>query len=253
MIVDRIPDGALVFDCRHKTHQPGAGYRAFEAGHLPGAQHLNLDTQLSAPVRPDGIGGRHPLPEPAVFGALMRRCGLSAGRLVVGYDDIGGAYAARLWWLLRWLGHDNVAVLSGGLSAVEVPLESGPAAPTVAGSWLPRVCSERVATRSEAARVGLLVDARAPGRFRGEHEILDPIAGHIPGAINRPWTDSLVGGRLTTTPDIPRGPGVVYCGSGVTACVTLLLLDAAGRDDLRLYPGSWSDWLAGGGPVATGP
>lgn len=253
MIVERIPDGALVFDCRHKTGQPDHGLQAFLAGHIPGARHLNLDTQLSAPVRSDGIGGRHPLPDPAAFGALMRRCGLSSEQLVVGYDDIGGAYAARLWWVLRWLGHEQVAVLSGGLAAFDGPLESGTAASVAEGNWLPRVCPDRIATRAEAAAGGLLVDARAPARFRGEHEPLDPIAGHIPGAINRPWTEALVDGRLTRAPEIPPGPGIAYCGSGVTACITLLMLAAAGRDDLRLYPGSWSDWLASGGPIATGP
>jgi thiosulfate/3-mercaptopyruvate sulfurtransferase len=252
MILDHIPEGALVFDCRHQTGRPGAGLAAFEAGHIPGASHLDLDTQLSAPIRPDRIGGRHPLPDPAVFGALMRQRGLHAGQRVVAYDDIGGAYAARLWWLLRWLGHDRVAVLSGGLSAYTGPLEVGPAAVAVPGNWLPRPRPELVASREEAAAGGLLVDARALDRFRGEVEPLDPVAGHIPGAICRPWTDALEDGRLVVTPDIPPGPGIAYCGSGVTACALLLMLSAAGRDNLRLYPGSWSDWLAAGGAVATG-
>jgi thiosulfate/3-mercaptopyruvate sulfurtransferase len=253
MIVSHIPDGAVVFDCRHKTGQPRHGLQAFEAGHIPGSIHLNLDTQLSAPIRPDRIGGRHPLPDPVVFGALMRRCGLSVGQQVVAYDDIGGAYAARLWWVLRWLGHEPVAVLSGGLDAHTGALSTGPAAVVPEGDWQPRVCPERVATREEAAAGGLLVDARSPERFRGEHEPLDPIPGHIPGAISRPWTEALTDGRLTRIPDVPPGPGIAYCGSGVTACVTLLMLASAGREDLRLYPGSWSDWLAGGGLVETGP
>lgn len=252
MLIDAIPVGALVFDCRHRLGDPDRGREAFAAGHIPGARHLHLDDDLSGPRRADRIGGRHPLPDPETVAECLARHGLCDGQLVVAYDDIGGAFAARLWWMLRWMGHDTVGVLNGGLDAWPGPLEKGPATASVRGTFRARMRPELVASRHEVATSKLLIDARAATRYRGEHEPHDPVAGHIPGALSRPWTDALVDGRLRTPPEVPPGPGIAYCGSGVTACVNLLLLSVSGRKDIRLYPGSWGDWLAAGGAVETG-
>jgi thiosulfate/3-mercaptopyruvate sulfurtransferase len=252
VLIDAIPVGALVFDCRHRLGDPDLGREAFAAGHIPGARHLHLDDDLSGPRRADRIGGRHPLPDPKIFADRLAAHGLSDGQLVVAYDDIGGAFAARLWWMLRWMGHDAVGVLNGGLDAWPGHLETGPAAASVRGTFRARMRPEWVATRNDVAASKLLIDARAAARYRGEHEPHDPVAGHIPGALSRPWTDALVDGRLQTPPEVPPGPGIAYCGSGVTACVNLLLLSVSGRQDIRLYPGSWGDWLAAGGAVETG-
>ena len=249
MLLDAIPAGARVFDCRHKTGKPDWGRSEFERGHVPGARHIHLDEELSAPRRLDGIGGRHPLPDPEDFAACLRGHGVSTGQWVVAYDDIGGAYAARLWWMLRWLGHERVGVFRAPWATGD--LEPGVAHAVAPGNFRPDVQPDRLVSRTEVSG-GLLIDARAAARYLGEHEPFDAIAGHIPGAINRPWTDALQDGALTHTPTLPPGPGVVYCGSGVTACVVLLMAEAAGRHDLRLYPGSWSDWIAAGGAVATG-
>ena len=252
MLLDAIPDGALIFDCRHRLGEPSMGRQSFEAAHIPGARHLHLDDDLSGPLRDDRIGGRHPLPAPQVFAERLAAHGLDDGQLVVAYDDIGGAFAARLWWMLRWVGHDAVGVLNGGLQAWQGDLEAGSAPAVERGSFRARVRAGLAADRHAVAAAALRIDARAAARFRGEHEPHDPVAGHIPGAISRPWTDALVDGRLVKPPQIPPGPGVAYCGSGVTACVNLLLLAVAGRTDIRLYPGSWGDWLASGGAVETG-
>lgn len=252
MLLDTIPAGALIFDCRHRLDDPERGRQAFAAAHIPGARHLHLDDDLSGPLRADRIGGRHPLPDPAVFAERLAAHGLDTGQPVVAYDDIGGAFAARLWWMLRWVGHDAVGVLNGGLQAWSGPLRGGPAAAVAPGCFRAQVRPGLVADHHAAAAASLLVDARASARYRGEHEPHDPVAGHIPGALSRPWTDALVDGRLQRPPQLPPGPGVAYCGSGVTACVNLLLLAVAGRTDIVLYPGSWGDWLAAGGAVETG-
>ena len=246
--------GVVVFDCRHRLSDPGWGVSAFRAGHVPGARHLHLDRDLSAPVAPDLAGGRHPLPDPELFGRLLRAHGVSRRTRVVAYDDMGNPFAARLWWMLRWLGHDDVQVLDGGLNAWAGPLEEGDAAPVREGSFQPRLRPELVAGREDAADAELLVDCRAPARFRGEVEPLDPRPGHIPGAINRFWRELVdEAGRLARPPQLPPGEPILYCGSGVTACVGLLALEAYGGRRGRLYPGSWSGWLAAGGPVEKGP
>jgi len=247
----------LVFDCRRGTADDERGALAFLAGRIPGAFHLHLDDDLSAPLDEGVLGGRHPLPHPDDLQALMRRHGLTGGRPVVACDDVGNPYAARLWWMLRWLGHEATYVLDGGFAAWTAagrPLESGVARTPAAGDWTARPQPGWTVDAAAAGRLGAegrLVDCRSPARFRGEVEPLDPIAGHIPGAVNRFWRDQLDGEqRLIRAPEVPEG-AALYCGSGVTACVVALALAAHEGHIPPLYPGSWSDWLARGGDVET--
>lgn len=258
-----------VFDCRHDLANPALGEQAYRETHIPNAQFLHLDRDLSGPTT--GKNGRHPLPDPAALAEKLGRCGVSKATQVVAYDDGGGMYAARLWWLLRWLGHDQVAVLDGGLAAwqrtghpltAEIPV----IAPAVF-DW--RASEEPVSAGYIEAHLGqpdlLLLDARAADRFRGENETLDPVAGHIPGAVNRPFRDNLdTDGRFKPAAQLraefeevlrkrPQTEVVAYCGSGVTACHNLLALEIAGLRGARLYPGSWSEWCSNRSrPVATG-
>lgn len=258
-----------IFDCRHDLADPEFGERAYREQHLPNAQFLHLDRDLSGP--PTGRNGRHPLPDPAVLAAKLAQCGVANDTQVVGYDDGAGTYAARLWWLLRWLGHDGIAVLDGGLSAwrsAGLPLTHAvPAASPARFEW--RLRESPVDTASIEARLGqpdvLLLDARAADRFRGENETLDPVAGHIPGALNRPFRNNLApDGRFKPAARLrqefeellnnrPAEQVIAYCGSGVTACHTLFALEIAGLRGARLYAGSWSEWCSDRGrPVATG-
>jgi thiosulfate/3-mercaptopyruvate sulfurtransferase len=229
-----------IVDCRFALGQPGAGHERYLAGHIPGAAFLDLDTDLSGPVG-DGRDGRHPLPAPEEFTGAVRRAGIGNDTTVVAYDDRSGG-AARLWWLLRHFGHDQVAVLDGGLAAWAGPLRAG-AEDIAAGDWTPGVVrdDDTVDVRDVAARLRMpghvLVDARAPERYRGDVEPIDPVPGHIPGAVNVPFTRALPDELVTTSDEI-----VVYCGSGVTACMVLLDLAARGRSDAKLYPGSYSEW-----------
>ena len=228
----------VVVDCRWTLGDPGAGRRAYLAGHVPGAAHLDVDDDLSGPP---GERGRHPLPDPARFAAACARAGIGAGSTVVAYDE-GHGGAARLWWLLRHFGHDHAHVLDGEWHG---PLEAGAVEPPApAEPFVPRARTDDVASAEEIVAGGLdLVDARAPARFRGETEPIDPVAGHIPGARNVPFAQPLG--------EIARQVGddaVVYCGSGVTAA--RLVLASGGR--ARLYPGGWSEWSRRGLPVETG-
>ncbi|HEX7352222.1 sulfurtransferase [Brachybacterium sp.] len=239
------------------------GRGTYLQGHLPGAVYVDLDTELAAPARPEA--GRHPLPEPEDFAASLRRAGLIEGSAVVAYDDTNGAPAGRLVWMLRALGHD-AAVLSGGLDAWDGELETGevrPAPGDVAARPWP---SSRIASADEvAAGEALVVDARAPERYRGEVEPIDPRAGHVPGAVNLPFAGNLdASGRFMAPEELRRrfeAAGVsedretiVYCGSGVTATHGLLALESAGFTRLRLFPGSWSQWSADAArPVTVGP
>ena len=257
---------ALILDCRFDLADPSAGRAAHAAGHMPGAHYLHLDEDLAGPkTGPDGVfRGRHPLPEREVFAGRMRALGLTAGRQVVCCDTQGGPYAARAWWLLRWLGHAEVAVLDGawdGALSTDTPLAT-------LSNWQPtesRVSQiDAAALLSQLGRVRL-IDARAPERFRGEVEPLDRQAGHIPGASNRVFKDNLdADGRFKPREQLraefeallapfPITAVVHQCGSGVTACHNLLAMAHAGLGDGLLYPGSWSEWSADPSrPIARG-
>jgi thiosulfate/3-mercaptopyruvate sulfurtransferase len=233
------------------------GRERFEAGHIPGAVLVDLETALADPP---GERGRHPLPDPARFGEEMRRCGVRVDVPVVVYDDAGGISAARAWWLLRHHGHPDVRLLDGGWPAWERlggPVETGPAPVPAYGDFEPRSGGMPVVDADGAARLaaeGLLVDARAPERYRGETEPVDPVAGHVPGAVNVPAVENLVAvgersGRFRSVDElaglyaVPDGAEVgVYCGSGVTAAHDVLALELAGVR-AALYAGSWSSWV----------
>ncbi len=250
----------VVIDCRFELAKPDAGEAAYTGGHIPGAAYAHLDRDLSGPK--SGRNGRHPLPAPAVLAATFGRLGIDGTTQVIAYDQDNGMYASRLWWLLRWMGHEAVAVLDGGLAAwiadghavtagIEVHAARG-----FSGTPNPAftVDAEAVGAlaASSAARV---IDARAPERYRGEVEPLDPVAGHIPGAVNYAFLRNLENGRFRSA-DALRAEfeaiisGVAveqvvsYCGSGVTGCHNLLALEHAGLHGARLYPGSWSEWVS---------
>lgn len=269
-LAEHLDDPAwIVFDCRHDLAQPDAGERAHAAAHVPGARFLHLDRDLAGPVT--GTNGRHPLPDPQHFAEKLAAAGVNADSQVIAYDDTGGMYAARLWWMLRWIGHPAAAVLDGGWKAW---LAKGHAT----SSDIPQPCAGNLAAaprnisvdaafvlahlRNPAVRI---VDARAADRYRGENETLDPVGGRIPGALNRFFRDNLnaegcfksaaalhadfsrvLQGAASTT--------VVHqCGSGVTACHNLLAMEIAGLPGSRLYPGSWSEWCADPArPIETG-
>ena len=229
-----------------------SGRDEYAGGHLPGAVWMDLDQVLAEP--PSAAEGRHPLPSPERFAAGMARAGIGDGTRVVAYDDNGGMAAGRLVWLLRTLGHP-AALLDGGLQAWTGPLETEPAVPAAAGFTVRPWPAERFASLDEISSVPVLLDARAAERFRGDVEPLDPRAGHIPGAANSPWPANIGPGnryhpaatlraQLEAVGARPGPDVVVYCGSGVTACQTLLAMEAAGIEGARLYPGSWSQWCA---------
>jgi thiosulfate/3-mercaptopyruvate sulfurtransferase len=230
-------------DCRWELGKPERGRELYLAGHVPGASYLDLDTDLSDLSVPGA--GRHPLPSAERFAEAAGRAGIGTGVFVVAYGTMGGA--ERLWWLLRHFGHDDVAVVDGWKG----PLATGEeeVEPAV---FVPQPgTGDTIGADELLARLGapglVVVDARAPERYRGEVEPIDPIAGHIPGAVNVPHT----GGELP--PEVLEADEiVVYCGSGVSACVDLLALAEAGRPDARLYPGSWSDWSTRGLPAESG-
>ncbi|GHH95830.1 sulfurtransferase [Streptomyces capillispiralis] len=242
---------------------PFDGRAAHRAGHLPGAVYVDLDTELaSAP----GGHGRHPLPDPEVFGAAMRRAGVSAGTPVVVYDGGTGWAAARAWWLLRWTGHPDVRVLDGGLPSWEGPLETSQPRPAE-GDFVPVPAAEGLLDADGAAalaRSGVLLDARAGERYRGEVEPIDRVGGHIPGAVSAPTTENVgPDGRFRPAAElaarfgelgVARGSAVgVYCGSGVSAAHEVLALAVAGIP-AALYVGSWSEWSSDPErPVALGP
>jgi thiosulfate/3-mercaptopyruvate sulfurtransferase len=249
----------VLLDCSFDLADPEAGRRAWRAAHLPGAHYLHLDDDLSGTKT--GANGRHPLPERAAFARRLGALGIGPATPVVAYDAQGGPYAARAWWLLVWLGHDDVAVLDGGVAAWRAvggaTSADTPPAPTPANYPLHAAAAaattiDRIALRTLLGRTNL-VDARAPERFRGEIEPLDAAAGHIPGARNRFFKDNLqADGRFKSAaalraewqPLAAGGAIVHYCGSGVTACHNLLAAAHAGLGMGTLYPGSWSEWSA---------
>ncbi|MEK8030310.1 sulfurtransferase [Ideonella sp. DXS29W] len=253
----------VLLDCGFDLTDVQAGERAYAAGHLPGARYAHLDRDLSGPKTARGSidGGRHPLPTPEAFAATLGSWGIGADTPVVAYDAHGGPYAARAWWLLRWLGHRDVAVLDGGLAAWQAaggPIDTLPfVSPAESTPYPHRAPGMPTVTAGEVlAALGsaVVVDARAPERFRGDVEPLDAQAGHIPGARNRFFKDNLdASGRFKPASELRdafaalgvSADNVIHqCGSGVTACHNLLAMEAAGMAGARLYPGSWSEWSA---------
>lgn len=255
----------VIVDVRFDLFDPGAGRKKYLAGHIPGAVFADIEEDLSG--KPDGTNGRHPLPSARETAAVFSRLGIGPDKAVIAYDDITGMFAARLWWMLRWLGHRRAAVLDGGVSAwtraggeLRAGAETRPLA-----TFLPAPVPELAASVREVEQDGhLLLDAREPERFRGEAEPIDPVAGRIPGARNHFWKENLApDGRLLRRADLLRkfapltredGRIVCYCGSGLTAAQNALALTVAGLDRVSVYSGSWSEWCADPSrPVETGP
>ncbi len=240
-------------DCRWELGNPARGRELYLEGHIPGASFLDVEGDLSAPaLSPAAPGGRHPLPAEDDFARAAGRAGIGPGAFVVAYDQGNSGGAARLWWLLRHFGHEDVAVLDGGMAAWLGPLRAGEE-DVPPETFVPAARDGDTIEADElAGRLGapglVVVDARVAERYRGETEPIDPIAGRIPGAVNLPSVGLA---------EIPQGildadELVVYCGSGITASADLLALARAGRDDAKLYPGSWSDWCARDLPVERG-
>jgi thiosulfate/3-mercaptopyruvate sulfurtransferase len=254
---------AKVADTRWYLAEPEQGLAAYAEGHIPGAMYLHLETQLSGPIG----AGRHPLPTRSDFASTMGSLGFGNDDLIVAYDDRGGAIAARLWWMLRDIGHDRVRVLDGGLPAWVAaghPLESATAAPPAATMTVRPATTRTIDREALAESLGELtiIDARSAERYRGDEEPIDPIAGHIPTAVNIPYEENIdTEGRFLPFRMLSaryRAVGahgddtVVYCGSGVTACHTALAMVVAGLGEPILYPGSWSDWSTAEMPFVTG-
>ncbi|MGW8390662.1 sulfurtransferase [Pseudoduganella sp. HUAS MS19] len=263
----------VILDCRHDLMNPDHGRNAFAEGHIRNAQFANIDTDLSGPkTDADGVfRGRHPLPERAALLETLRRWGINDDTQVVAYDAHGGMYAARLWWLLRWVGHGAAAVLDGGLAAwsaagqpLVMPVAERPRGKLADKAALVRTVSAGALLENLDTKRLQVIDARASDRFRGENETIDPVGGHIPGARNRFFKDNLqADGRFKDAAALQQelapvvgtpANAVMQCGSGVTACHNLLALEIAGLPGAALYPGSWSEWCADSSrPIATGP
>lgn len=250
----------VVVDCQASLSDPAAGHRAWMAAHLPGAAHADLQTDLSAPR--DAETGRHPLPDPEVFAQSARVWGVDKERSVVVYDDSNATFAVRCWWLFRWLGHPDVRVLDGGLSAwrrAGLSVESGGVAAgkgefEPAPAAMPTVSADSLQTGLESGEL-MLLDARAEARFRGREEPIDPVAGHVPGARNAPFAGNVDENGHWRSPEqlqqrfrellgaVNPRTVVHMCGSGVTACHNLFAMELAGLEGSALYPGSWSEWI----------
>ncbi|MDR2244668.1 MAG: sulfurtransferase [Burkholderiales bacterium] len=250
----------LILDVRHDLADPSWGRRAYEEAHIPRALFVSLDDDLSAP--PNGKNGRHPLPPPTPCAERLARLGVAQGKQIVAYDQGPGMFAARLWWMLRWRGLDSCAVLDGGWAqwqAAGLPVSAVMETPQPA-HFVPQ--PQAITVDADAVLANLssqtmtLIDARPASRFRGENETLDPVGGHIPGSLNRPFTENLsADGTFKTAAqlraefaallkEIPASRIVHSCGSGVTACHNALAMEIAGFSSLRLYPGSWSEWCS---------
>ena len=260
----------IVFDCRFTLTDPEAGRRAYQHGHIPGARYAHLDNDLSSPITPGS--GRHPLPAPQVIADKLGRWGVDDTKQVVVYDDSFGSMAVRMWWLLRWLGHDNVALLDGGLPGwMRQKLPATADLPQITPTqFIPHIRDTMWANTTEVDlarhdRNRLIIDARPEERFNGEREPLDKVAGHIPGSVN--WSfeenidfdgtylpaEELREAYLNLLHGTPPEQVIHSCGSGVTACHNLLAMEIAGLPSGKLYPGSWSEWISDPSrPVATG-
>lgn len=265
--------GWRIFDCRHDLQNTEYGANAYVKGHIPGALFLHVDRDLSG--EKTGRNGRHPLPDPQVFAARMSAAGVGPDTRVIAYDNEGGVFAARLWWMLRhWLGHDKAALLDGGLAGwrrAKLPLTAEVPSFPPAGFVARPQDDDQVDAAHVLACLGvpevLMLDARSEERFSGEAETIDPVAGHIPGAVNRFYFDNLDDAGCYFKPAdelraefdallAGRDPArvVQQCGSGVTACHNILAMEIAGIKGSKLYPGSWSEWCADPSrPIATGP
>ena len=251
----------VIFDCRHDLFDLGKGERQYREGHIPGAHYASVDTDLSG--EKTGTNGRHPLPSPAAFTAFLARHGVSNTSTIVAYDDVGGQFASRLWWMARWIGMKNILLLDGGIPkwiADGGTLSTDVPAPTPAplrGQADPLMiwsAADVLAHFGDSAI--LLVDARAAERYRGETEPIDPVAGHIPNAANRFYKSNLnadltfraaeeVRNEFLELTNQKRADQVVhYCGSGVTACANLFAMEYAGLPGSKLFPGSWSEWVS---------
>jgi len=265
-----IRDDLTLFDCRFDLGNVSWGETEYARAHLPGALYLHLDRDLSSPITE--LSGRHPLPDPERLAARLAALGVGPDSQIVAYDQGNAAYAARLWWLARWTGLRNVAVLDGGIAAwraAGLPLETAVRTPEpralplslAANAWLNSETVDELRVRPG----NLLIDARGAERFAGRNETLDPVAGHVPGARNRPFLDNLgADGRFLPAEQlrqrfgvllgsVPPSGAIAMCGSGVTACHNLLALEHAGFHGARLYAGSWSEWIRDPRrPIATG-
>lgn len=248
----------IIIDCRFSLTDSHQGCQQYQKSHIPKAYYLDLNADLSSPVAKHG--GRHPLPDVQKLAQKLTAIGVNSETTVIAYDDARLAFAARLWWLLRYLGHDRVAVLDGGFSnwvASNYPVTDAIPQPQSGGNFIPQVQANKVVditavkARKDLPEV-VLVDARDRDRYSGKHEPIDPIAGHIPGAVNYPWQDVTTNEGFLHPQAAQRqrwqlpasSEIIVYCGSGVTACVNLLSLEIAGIDTGKLYAGSWSDWCS---------
>ena len=263
---------ATAVDCRFDLMNPAGGRALWAKGHIPGAPYADLDNDLAGHASGSG-GGRHPLPEPSEFAATLGAWGITPDTLVVAYDNMGGAIAGRLWWMLGWMGHERAGLLDGGIQAWEAdkrPLESG--APAIEPANYPATGHRRpvagLADVEDASRSGSmrLLDARDAARYQGLTEPLDSQAGHVPGAVNAFFRENLGPDGRFLPPDRLRerylellggsapGESCVMCGSGVTACHDLFAMELAGLSGAALYPGSWSEWSQSASrPVARGP
>jgi thiosulfate/3-mercaptopyruvate sulfurtransferase len=251
-------DVAIV-DCRFALADPDLGRQQYLTAHIPGAGYLDLNRDLSSPVGTHG--GRHPLPDTSIFEDKLAQLGITDRTLVVAYDDSRLAFAARLWWLLRYYGHDRVAVLDGGYSnwvKAGYPVTTDLPEPAVRGNIRFQAQPERIVDIErvraiQASAAHILIDSREVDRYLGKTEPIDPRAGHIPGAVNYPWQGVSAPDGFVLPVDAhrdrwaaisPELEPIVYCGSGVTACVNLLSIELAGISGAKLYPGSWSDWCS---------
>lgn len=254
-------DACIVIDCRFVLSDTGSGYRNYLEAHIPGAFYAHLDDDLSSPVT--NSSGRHPLPAADEFAVFLARCGWQPGKKLVAYDDADGSIAARLWWLMKYFGYDNAALLDGGFSAWKAAgfeLERGQVKASVTAPATFKISSRLVvSTQTVVESLGednmVLVDVRAGERFRGEIEPIDTVAGHVPGAVNYPFQSCVTqSGRFKVTQEIRKelqmlsgshqpGALVFMCGSGVTACHTIFAAELAGLPGSKLYAGSWSEWI----------